>query len=298
MATYTIIGSDLKQYGSVTADDIRRWIAEGRLNEQSLIKAQGETEFRPLPTFPEFADALASQSGVAATPPPLPSEAPAAKAKTSGLAIASLVLGILGFATCGLALLITAPLGLILGLVAMNKIGKSRGQMGGRGLALAGVITSCVSLVLLPLFAALLLPAFSSAHQKARSINCMNNIKQLSVTLRIYAGDNQNHYPAATNWCDAILSDVGTTNTFHCPADSSGSRCSYAFNARLSGVEDGKADPNTVMIFESPGGWNVSGGQELMLAKPRHGRVVAVGFADGHVEMVTESRLPDLRWDP
>src|SRR5271165_5979670 len=130
MATYTIIGSDQKQYGSVTADDVCRWIAEGRLNEQCLIKAQGDAEFRPLPDFPEFADALAAKAGAAITPPPLPGAAPAAAVKTSGLAIAALVLSILGIATCGLTLLITAPLALILGLVAMNKIGKSQGQLG------------------------------------------------------------------------------------------------------------------------------------------------------------------------
>lgn len=68
MATYTIIGGDQKQYGSVTADNIRSWLAEGRLNPQSLIKGEGDTEFRPLSTFPEFADALTPPAG---SPPPL-----------------------------------------------------------------------------------------------------------------------------------------------------------------------------------------------------------------------------------
>jgi prepilin-type processing-associated H-X9-DG protein len=52
------------------------------------------------------------------------------------------------------------------------------------------------------------------------------------------------------------------------------------------------------MIFETDGGWNVSGGRELLLAKPRHGHTVTVGFADGHVEQVPESRLSQLRWNP
>ena len=293
MATYTIIGSDQKQYGSVTPEDVRRWIAEGRLNEQSLIKAQGDAEFRPLPDFPEFADALAAKSAPAIKPPALSAE-PVGPARTSGLAITSLILGILGLFTCG----ITALIGLILGIVAMVKVRKSRGALGGGGIALAGVIVSAIFLLMIPFFAAMLLPALAAAKQKAQSVYCVNNVKQLSVALRIYAGDNQNHYPAATNWCDAIRSDVGTTNVFHCPADFSGSRCSYAFNTRLSGVEDGKADPNTVMIFEADAGWNAAGGRELMLAKPRHGHLVVVGFADGHVEQVRESRLPELRWDP
>lgn len=60
MAIYSIIGGDGKEYGSVTADDLRRWIAEGRLNAQSLAKAEGEAGFRPLSTFPEVADAFVS----------------------------------------------------------------------------------------------------------------------------------------------------------------------------------------------------------------------------------------------
>jgi hypothetical protein len=69
MATYSIIGGDGKEYGSVTADDLRRWIGEGRLNEQTLAKAEGETEFRPLSTFPEFADAFAPLAAAPDAPP-------------------------------------------------------------------------------------------------------------------------------------------------------------------------------------------------------------------------------------
>ena len=41
-------------------DDIRRWIADGRLNAQSLAREENDTEWRPLSAFPEFADALAA----------------------------------------------------------------------------------------------------------------------------------------------------------------------------------------------------------------------------------------------
>ena len=56
MASYTIIGGDGKEYGPITADDISRWIAEGRLNAQSLAKAESDAEFRPLAQFPELAE--------------------------------------------------------------------------------------------------------------------------------------------------------------------------------------------------------------------------------------------------
>ncbi len=65
MATYTIIGGDQKQYGSVSAEDVRRWIADGRLNAQSLMREETDTEFRALSAFPEFADALAAQAAAA-----------------------------------------------------------------------------------------------------------------------------------------------------------------------------------------------------------------------------------------
>jgi GYF domain 2 len=47
MANYTIIGGDGKQYGPITEGEIRKWIAEGRLNAQSLAKSESDAEFRP-----------------------------------------------------------------------------------------------------------------------------------------------------------------------------------------------------------------------------------------------------------
>ena len=295
MATYTIIGGDQKQYNLVTADDIRRWIADGRLNEQSLIKAEDDAEFRPITNFPEFAGAFTAKAVESTTPPPLPTAASAGSAKTSGLAITSLVLGILGLFTCGT----TALIGLILGIIAMTKVKQSRGALGGGGIALAGIIVSAIFVFMIPIFAAMLLPALAQAKQKAQVINCMSNVKVLSSALLQYADGNQNHhYPAATNWCDAIQSNVGISKVFQCPADFSGGRCSYAFNTRLSGAEEGKVDPRTVMIFEADGGWNIAGGRELLLAKSRHRHLIVVGFADGSVEQVRESQLSQLRWDP
>jgi uncharacterized membrane protein len=69
MANYTIIGGDGKQYGPITGDDLRKWISEGRLNAQSLAKADSDAEFRALSTFPELADAFAPQAAEPSAPP-------------------------------------------------------------------------------------------------------------------------------------------------------------------------------------------------------------------------------------
>jgi hypothetical protein len=66
------------------------------------------------------------------------------KAKTSGLAIASLVAGMLGLCTAGLASIV----GLILGITALKRIGRSGGTLRGRALAIAGLIVSICTLLL------------------------------------------------------------------------------------------------------------------------------------------------------
>ena len=53
---YVIVGGDGKEYGPVSGAELRQWVAEDRLNARSLVKAESEAEFRPLSTFPEFAD--------------------------------------------------------------------------------------------------------------------------------------------------------------------------------------------------------------------------------------------------
>jgi uncharacterized membrane protein len=70
--TYTLIGNDGNQYGPTTEADVRLWIAEGRLNGQSMAKSETDATFRQLSTFPEFAEALAArnpQPGAAPVPP-------------------------------------------------------------------------------------------------------------------------------------------------------------------------------------------------------------------------------------
>ncbi|HKW29711.1 MAG TPA: glycerophosphoryl diester phosphodiesterase membrane domain-containing protein [Verrucomicrobiae bacterium] len=74
MANYKVIGGDLKQYGPVSAEELRKWIADGRLNSQSLVQLYGDIEWKQLQLFPEFADVLADKP--ATLSPPLPMAPP------------------------------------------------------------------------------------------------------------------------------------------------------------------------------------------------------------------------------
>ncbi len=59
---YKIIGGDGKEYGPVSGEDLRRWIAEGRLNENSLARLASGGDWKTLEHWPEFTEALARHS--------------------------------------------------------------------------------------------------------------------------------------------------------------------------------------------------------------------------------------------
>ncbi|HMD61240.1 MAG TPA: GYF domain-containing protein [Opitutaceae bacterium] len=54
---YTIIGGDGKEYGPVTADQVRAWIAGGRANQETKIKVVGTDEWKRIADVPELAGA-------------------------------------------------------------------------------------------------------------------------------------------------------------------------------------------------------------------------------------------------
>jgi hypothetical protein len=62
---YRIVGADGQQYGPVSAEQLRQWMTEGRVNLQTRAQAEGASEWKPLAEFAEFAPTTAS------APPPL-----------------------------------------------------------------------------------------------------------------------------------------------------------------------------------------------------------------------------------
>ncbi len=74
---YKIVGADGKEYGPIDATQLRQWIAENRARGETLIQREGESDWKPLSSFPEFADLFASTgaspsagSTTSAPPPP------------------------------------------------------------------------------------------------------------------------------------------------------------------------------------------------------------------------------------
>jgi len=70
MSTYKIVGGDRREYGPIDEQQIRQWIAEGRVNGETLVQAEGGL-WKKLSQFAEFADALPVAPPPALPPPPV-----------------------------------------------------------------------------------------------------------------------------------------------------------------------------------------------------------------------------------
>ena len=140
---YKIIGADGKEYGAISAAEIRSWLAVNRVNVQTLVQTEGSSEWKPLGAFPE----LISATGI--VPPPITPPQQSIEARASnkiaagicgillgGLGVHKFILGyngaggimlavsLCGILPCGLlwpAYVVMHIIGLIEGIIYLTK---------------------------------------------------------------------------------------------------------------------------------------------------------------------------------
>jgi len=115
--------------------------------------------------------------------------------KRQGMAITSLVLGMLSMVCFGF---VTGIPAIILGHIAHSRTRKVPEQYAGSGLAIAGLVMGYASLlmtVIVVMIAGRLLPQLAQARSPAQRISCMNNMKQIGLAFRIWATDNKDRFP-------------------------------------------------------------------------------------------------------
>ncbi len=201
---------------------------------------------------------------------------PYQRPQTNGLAIGSLICGLLGF-SC-----LTAIPAVIMGHIALGQIKREPQKFTGSGMAIAGLVFGyfflVVSFAAVP--AGMLLPVLSKAREKARRVNCSGNLKQIGLACLMHSGENQGAYPDDL----AVLAENQVLNpgkVYACPssetfdvpmsaADIRAGKCGYDYFGKGIFDDDPRAT-QLVIAADKPG--NHPGGQWINAL-----------FADGHVE--------------
>ena len=150
-----------QQRGPVSEDELRRLISSGPLSSKNLVWKDGLGDWVPANTLPEFgAEQTAAPNTPSPSSPPSSSSTqnvppghyqPAVAAydsgtSVSGMAIASLVSGVLGLSCC--LPFIGPALAIIFGHLALGGIKASKGRLLGSGMAIAGLILGYLNLVM------------------------------------------------------------------------------------------------------------------------------------------------------
>ena len=214
--------------------------------------------------------------------------------RTSGLAITSLLLGLLGFCTAG----VTGLIGFAMGLTAVIRIPRSEGRVGGYGVAVAGLSVSAVSMIAGPLLtllvASIAAPSLAGARQTAHNAKSMMVLRELAAVTRSYVFEYGSALPPGDEWV-AILGDyAGGVTTLVTPDG----ELIYAMNRNVGGrrIEDIATPSRTVLFFEVDPGSPPEGGPELLPPRPAFIEGYTIVFVDGHTANVRRERVAGLIW--
>ncbi len=142
-------GENGVRHGPVDDPQLLELVQTQRLLPSTLIWREGMPGWRSLAE-------VQAEGGIIRTSPS-PYYPVGMVVPTSGMAVASLVLGILGLITC--TILPGIP-GVVFGHMALHSIKHSPTPVGGRGMAIAGLITGYLSVLCILAVIALLLVGF------------------------------------------------------------------------------------------------------------------------------------------
>ena len=130
----------------------------------------------------------------------------------------------------------------------LNTAPAAPGLHGPGALAAFTLIELLVVIAIIAILAALLLPALARAKESARTMQCLSQMRQIGLAVRLYADDNEDEFPRSQHsafaygqqsWGRAVVGQLAQnaptwTNLFrtiyHCPCDRRTTPWSYGQN--------------------------------------------------------------------
>jgi prepilin-type processing-associated H-X9-DG protein len=182
------------------------------------------------------------------------------------------------------------------------------------------IVAAVVIVALVSLF-----PFVTKAKPKAKRINCVNNVKQIGLSFRLWAGDNNDKYPmqVSTNLGGSMelitggsvyphfkvmSNELSTPKLLSCPDDSQRTRATYfdstLNDSNISYFAVPEADETLPQMWLAgdrnltanntalkPGLFTIKVNQIMGWSAQQHKLQGNIGFADGSVQQITTKRL-------
>ena len=186
------------------------------------------------------------------------------------------------------------------------------------------LIELLVVIAIIAILASMLLPALSKAQEKAYSVTCANNLKNLGLAAFMYRNDNKgvlsymvNGFPTYTGpdgnersgakiWHVLLYPYLNEFDVYSCPegtfkwkGEYTGSG-DYGYNGYATGKVTQFKHPTKTFLFIDAFGWDTfhldrtnSYKADTGIAKDRHGETCNIAYNDGHVDNRPYSTLPN-----
>ncbi len=221
-------------------------------------------------------------------------------------------------------LLAASPL---LGILALLKIYRSNNLLAGEGCAIAVIVASSIAL-------GFIAPTFSFMGGYIQIMLCNSNMRVLSSDITTYAENHNDSLPEPSKWCDLLITDTNASpKQFICrSSDAKYGESSYALNKNVISMKFSEIPKDMVLLFEAKYDnrksqrdfplksrlftshlserdiqkhqsdyvyqfrWNQVGGPELLAVNNHESQGCNILFADGSIEFVQLSKLPELKW--